>query len=100
MNTSLDSKDSNLILILQGSIGMSIITLCEIKTINYDGLPSAFDRKYYFAAKYEMLDNQPCLCPQVFTVTPFYLLLGPHAQPFEEFFIFLSKPMYNINFID
>ena len=56
-NTSLESKDTSLLLVLQGHfkgelnlarvklICLFITALCKIKTINYDRLASGFDVK-------------------------------------------------------
>lgn len=69
MNTSLSSKDTSLISVLQGHfkgelnlarvklIALFITALCKIKTINYDRLASAFDTKVDKSSSYRRIQR-------------------------------------------
>ena len=68
-NTSLDCKDTALILVLQGHfkgelnlarvklISLFIIALCKIETINYDRLASGFDTKVNKSSSYRRIQR-------------------------------------------
>jgi hypothetical protein len=69
MNTSLKSKDTALISVLQGHfkgdinlarvklIGLFIMALCKVKTINYDRLASGFDTKSNKSSSYRRIQR-------------------------------------------
>ena len=69
MNTSTGSKDTSLILVLQGPfkgelnlarvklICLFITALCKIKTINYDRLASGFDSKVDKGSSYRRIQR-------------------------------------------
>lgn len=69
MNTSLSSKDTSLISVLQGHfrgelnlarvklIALFITALCKIKTINYDRLASAFDSRVDKSSSYRRIQR-------------------------------------------